>query len=462
MTSTRLAAALALLVTVTGGVSAQGGDAGNADLVGAWLGTLNAGVMKLRVVFHFVEGEDGLAATLDVIEQGARGLPVTVSRNGPAVALEVAPVRGTFAGTMSASRQTIEGAWSQNGTSLPLVLRRVENLADLAPRRPQNPAKPSPYRDEEVAYQNASAGITLGGTLTLPAGAGPFPAVVLISGSGPQDRDETLMDHRPFLVLADHLTRRGVAVLRTDDRGVGKSGGSFAGATTADFAGDVQAAIAYLQTRPEVNQRKIGLIGHSEGGVIAPMVAVANTKVAFVVLIAGSGVPGSDVLVEQNALILQAAGAPRAQAEKNAAMLRAALDLVKQEPDNAIVAAKLREQMAGTVPPALIDSQIQRLTSPWMRYFISYDPAAALRQLACPVLALAGEKDLQVSPGQNLPAIRKALEAGGNKRAEVVELPGLNHLLQTARTGAPTEYAQIEETMAPKALELIASWVLKQ
>jgi fermentation-respiration switch protein FrsA (DUF1100 family) len=263
-------------------------------------------------------------------------------------------------------------------------------------------------------------------------------------------------------VLADYLTRKGIAVLRADDRGVGESTGDFSKATSADFATDTEAGIAYLKTRPEIDAHKIGLVGHSEGGVIAPMIAARNHDVAFIVMMAGTGVPGDQVIAEQTRLILEAQGVPHDQAEKQRADEIEILALVKQEKDPAVLEKKLRERFAGKVSEAQIGETIQKVNTPWMRYFVNYDPATSLSKVVCPVLVLNGEKDLQVPPKQNLPAIRQELEAAGNKHFEIVELPGLNHLFQTARTGSPTEYAQIEETIAPAALEKIATWILQQ
>ena len=443
--------------------NSQQAAAAPSDIDGAWLGTLDAGPVKLRVVFHITNTANGLTATMDSLDQGAKGMPATtVSRNGSSLKIELKGIGGTFEGTIGDDRTAIEGTWTQGGGRLPLVLKRVKDTAELELRRPQNPTKPYPYREEDVAYSNKAAGITLAATLTIPPGKGPFPAVLLITGSGAQDRDESLLGHRPFLVLADYLTRHGIAVLRADDRGVGGSGGNFAAATTADFATDAEAGLAYLQTRPEVDRRKIGRVGHSEGGIIAPMVAARNPRVAFIVLMAGSGVPGDEILVAQGSLISQASGVSPEQVEKNAAEQREALALVKQEKDDAVLETKLREKLAGKLPDAQLGMQIKTLSTPWFRYFIAYDPATALTHVTCPVLAINGEKDLQVPPKQNLPAIRKALEAAGNKHFEVEELPGLNHLFQTAKTGAPSEYSQIEETMSPVALEKIAGWISTQ
>lgn len=434
-----------------------------SDIDGAWMGSLDTGAIQLRVVFHIVNTEDGLTATMDSPDQGQNGLPTTsVTRDGATLKIEAKGIGGVFEGKIAADLSSIDGKWSQGGATMPLVLKRVKDQAELERRRPQNPVKPYPYRDEEVSYDNKLQNVTLAATLTIPQGKGPFPAVVLITGSGPQDRDESLLGHKPFLVLSDYLTRHGIAVLRADDRGVGKSTGIFAKATTADFATDAEAGVAYLKTRPEVDLHKIGLIGHSEGGVIAPMVAARNKDVAFIVMMAGTGVPGDQILPAQGEAIEVALGKSPEEAAKNAAKEREMLILVETEKDDAVLQKELKEKMAGDVPEAQIGLQISQITSPWFRYFLTYDPATALRKLTCPVLAINGALDKQVLPSQNLPPIRKALQESGNQHAEVDELPGLNHLFQTAKTGSPAEYAQIEETMSPVALDKIATWILKQ
>ncbi len=432
---------------------------------GYWLGTLEAGSAKLRILFSINNTAEGLQATLNSLDQGGGAIPLTsVQRDGMKITMELKDV-GSFAGVFDQGLTKIEGTWTQGGKSNPLTVARIdpERLQAATARvRPQEPRKPYPYRDEDVKYENKPAGITLGGTLTLPPGKGPFPAVLLITGSGAQDRDEALLGHRPFLVLADYLTRKGIVVLRVDDRGVGESTGDFNAATTADFATDVEAGVAYLKTRPEVDLHKIGLIGHSEGGVIAPMVAARNRDVAFIVMMAGTGVPGDQVIAEQTRLILEANGLSHEAAEKRGAAELETLALVKQEKDPAVLGQKLREKLAGRLPEAQIGATIMQVNSPWMRYFVNYDPATALSKVTCPVLVLNGAKDLQVSPEQNLPPIRRALETGGNKHFEIVELPGLNHLFQTATTGSPNEYAQIDETIAPVALQTIAGWIVQQ
>ena len=433
-----------------------------SDIAGDWSGTLETGAQTLRTVFHITATTGGLSATLDSLDQGAKGIPVSsITRDGASIKMQVAMVGGRFEGKLSEDGSLIDGIWTQ-AIPLPLVLKRGAPAAEPPPKRPQNPVKPYPYTEEEVSYPNPAGGFRLAATFTIPRGKGPFPAVLLITGSGPQDRDEELMGHRPFLVLADYLTRRGIAVLRADDRGFGKSGGKFAGATTADFATDAEAGVAYLKSRAEVNSKKIGLIGHSEGGMIAPMVAARNRDVAFIVMMAGTGVPGDQVLPEQAAQLAEASGVPHAAARLVAERQRKLIDLVEHEKDSAVVKQKVKELAGPNAPDEMIDAQIAALSSPWMRYFFTYDPAPALRKVTCPVLALNGSKDRQVPPEQNLPAIRAALEQGGNTHFQVVEMPGLNHLFQTAQTGAVSEYQRIEETIAPAALEKIAGWIVGQ
>jgi pimeloyl-ACP methyl ester carboxylesterase len=434
-----------------------------SDIDGAWLGTLDTGTAKLRLVLKIANGPDGLTASLQSPDQSPQWLPASsVTRSDSSLTVEFKPIGAVYTAKIGADLNSIDGTFTQGGVPLPLVLKRMKDQAELETRHPQNPVNPYPYREEDVTYANKAAGNTLAGTLTIPPGKGPFPAVLLISGSGPNDRDESAFGHKPFLILADYLTRKGVAVLRADKRGIGKSTGDLANATTADFASDAEAGVQYLKTRAEVDPHRIGLIGHSEGGTIAPMVAASDPGVRFIVLMAGPGVPGDQSIVEQVRLIEEAAGATKEKAAQDADKQREIFALVEKEKDDTVLDKELRATLSGQMPEAQMDVAIQQLTSPWMRYTLTYDPAIALRKVACPVLALNGEKDVQVSSAQNLPAIKKALEEGGNKHAEIDELPGLNHLFQTAKTGSPTEYAQSEETIAPVALDKIAGWILKQ
>ena len=354
--------------------------------------------------------------------------------------------------------------------TFPLELKRIQEIPEV--KRPQNPQKPYPYLEEEVTFDNKQAGFALAGTLTYPKSGGPFAAVILISGSGAQDRDETIFNHKPFLVLADHLTRQGYAVLRYDDRGTAKSKGSRATATTQDFAQDTEAAVDYLKTRKEIDSRRIGLLGHSEGGLVAPMLAAQN-KVAFIIMLAGPGVTGEDILLAQIEALSRLAGENDQAIKENLAVQKNIFAILRSEPDNEKAVPVLRQTLQAirekksaeeqkAMSDQVIDMQIKQLTSTWYRYFLTYDPRPALKKVTCPVLALNGEKDAQVPPKQNMPEIDKALKAGGNRNYTVKELPGLNHMFQTCKSGAVSEYAQIEETMSPTALTIISDWLKQQ
>jgi pimeloyl-ACP methyl ester carboxylesterase len=442
---------------------AQGGP----GIDGNWLGALNAnGGLKLRIALRVAKDSGGkLSAKLDSLDQNAVDLPVAViEQNGLAVKFEMAQPKASFEGALNPAGSELSGTWRQGAASLPLTFHRVDSIP--VDSRPQTPQKPYPYTEEEVSYENKQGAAKLAGTLTIPPGAGPFPAVLLITGSGQQDRDEALLGHRPFLVLADHLTRRGIAVLRVDDRGIGGSTGDFLNSTTADFASDVVAGVEFLKSRgKQIDPRKIGLIGHSEGGTIASMVAARTPDVAFFVMMAGTGVPGGEVSLAQAEAISRSAGAPADVIEKNQERQRRVLAIVKEESDPKARFDKLQalaEQIAAEVhgSASAMKAQFQAAASPWFRFWIMYDPASSLEKLTCPVLALDGSLDLQVPPAVNLPAIGKALEKGGNADYEIVKLPKLNHLFQTARTGRMDEYGKIEETIAPVALETISNWIL--
>jgi fermentation-respiration switch protein FrsA (DUF1100 family) len=455
--------------------SAGSGGAKGPSLEGTWLGTLKVSAIELRVVFNLRVNPDGsLAGTLDSPDQGAAGIPISrvASENGQ-VTVEVKTVGGRYEGTLNAECSEMSGKWTQGGATLDLVMKRVKEVPKAV--RPQEPKRPYPYLDEEVTYPNTKAGFTLAGTLTMPRSGQPFPAVILITGSGQQDRDETVFGHRPFLVLADYLTRRGIAVLRVDDRGVGGSQGDASQATSEDFAQDVLAGVAYLKTRQEIDPQRIGLIGHSEGGIIAPMVATQSSDVAFIVLMAGTGVPGDVIVEKQIAGLLQAAGTDQATIDKAIRNQRRVYEVIKTETDPNVVKEKIRQIIQESVEAlseeqkkafhssdAAVDVQAQGAASPWFRFFITHDPKETLRKVRCPVLAINGELDKQVPPKDNLPAIEQALREGGNTHFVVKELPGLNHLFQTAKTGNIDEYARLEETIAPLALETVAQWIETQ
>jgi len=467
--------ALIIMVGIDIIVSAQQQDTSEISIEGIWQGKLKVPGTELRVVFKISKNPDGtLTATLDSPDQGVTGIPVEeVIFEDNTLRLEVKSAGAVFEGKVSEDFLVIEGEWKQSGGVFPLTVKRVDKAIEIL--RPQVPKKPYPYTEEEVAYENKEAGITLAGTLTLPPGKGPSPAVLLISGSGPQDRNETIYNHHPFLVLADYLTRQGIAVLRVDDRGVGESTGDFSQATSVDFASDVLAGIEYLKTRKEINPEQIGLIGHSEGGLIAPMVAVKSPDVAFIILMAGTGLTGEEILYLQGALISRAMGVSEEDIAKNRQFNEKIFSLIKEEKDKKTIEEKLRqmfmedwaelnEEEKSRIgdPEVFLEAQLKSLLSPWLKFFLTYDPKPTLNKVKCPVLAINGEKDLQVPPKENLSAIEEALKVGGNQNYTIIELPNLNHLFQTAQTGLPAEYAKIEETISPVALKIISDWILEQ
>jgi pimeloyl-ACP methyl ester carboxylesterase len=445
-------------------------------LLGIWQGPIELPLgQSLRVAIRVetVEGSpDTRRAVFDSIDQDVKGIPVTaISVESERVRFEVKSIGGAFEGTMDDDRTRIEGQWTQSILSLPLTLEKVEAISTL--NRPQHPEPPFPYAVEEVSFENPAAEIELAGTLTLPEGDGPFPATVLVSGSGPQDRDETILGHKPFLVIADHLTRAGIAVLRFDDRGVGASEGDHASATTEDFATDALAAVRFLGNRPEIDPKAIGIIGHSEGGVIGPLAATKGPEeVAFLVLLAGTGVNGREIILRQTDLIARASGLPEGMVEHQVDILEeltARLEADDAAPlDAEAVAALTRKALEGLSPEhrdameesdvalALSASELQR---PWFRFFLRHDPRPTLRQVSAPVLALFGERDLQVDPAQNAPEVEAALRAGGNPHSRVVIVPGVNHLFQRTESGAPLEYGSIEQTIAPEVLEQMTAWI---
>jgi pimeloyl-ACP methyl ester carboxylesterase len=437
-------------------------------LDGRWEGTVAYQGATLRLIFRVESSGSRTNAFLDAPDLAAMGIPVSrIRRDGDVVVFEVARMRSRYDGVLDASGEAMTGTWSAAGNESSLDLVHGE-LEAGAPDRPQTPEPPFPYTEEEVIVRNpALKGMRLACTLTVPEGSGPHPAAFLISGSGAQDRDETLLGHKPFWVLADHLTRAGIAVLRCDDRGAGSEGGAWG--VPSEFATDAEASLAFLRARPDIDPARTGLIGHSEGGVTGPMVAARDRDLAFLVMMAGPGVPGVDLLTAQSAEIARANGVPEDVLERARAANRAIFEAVVAARNETLARAAAKTLMLemaaadGTpmeVAERMADTQARRVASRYMRALLAYDPGTFLPQITAPVLAINGSKDTQVPAWQNLPALRELF--ADHPDARIVELEGLNHLFQTAETGAPGEYGDIEETFSPVALETISDWITEQ
>lgn len=445
------------------------------DLSGIWAGKLDLpNTVKLTIAFNLSKDEAGnYKATLDSPDQGAMGIPTeSTTINNDSIRIEIPIIKGYYVGKIFYDEMKIVGKWNQAGSSFDLDVKKVDKLDK--PNRPQEPKDPYPYNSEEVLFENEKDNVVLVGTLTYPKEGNNFSAVVMITGSGGQDRNEELLGHKPFLVISDYLTRNGIAVLRFDDRGIAQSTGDHSKATSEDFAKDVLAAVQFLKERKEIDKTKIGLIGHSEGGMIAPLAAIQSNDVAFLIMMAGIGIPGDSILYLQGALIQRAEGESEDKIQKSVDLQRSIFKMVINSNDDEKLNKDLRDKFYEEYPnmtaeekkeigdpEVYLDMQIKTITSPWFKYFLKFDPVPVLEKVKCAVLAINGEKDLQVPPKENLSAIKSAFEKGGNKNFEVIELKGLNHLFQTSETGRISEYGQIEETISPTALQMMLEWIKK-
>ncbi|GAB2702866.1 alpha/beta fold hydrolase [Mucilaginibacter koreensis] len=443
---------------------------------GAWYGTLAVQGTNIHLVFHISKTGDIYTSTFDSPDQGANGLATdkTTFINNQ-LTIDASQFKITYTGTYRTDSAKIAGIFKQGGIELPLNLfktKQPDAAAKAVVRKPQDPVD-FPYKQEDVLFTNAKGGNQLAGTLTLPQDGKFSKAVVLISGSGAQNRNEELLGHRPFLVWSDYLTRHGIAVLRYDDRGVSKSTGDFSKATSADFADDAEAAVAYLKARPDMKDVAIGLMGHSEGGLIAPMIASRNKNVAFIVLLAGPGVPIPQLMAQQTADQSRLSGASADVVKMNVATNQKLYNAINQYPNLSADALKVkldtllrqdfRSYPAGSLGDSklddIINQTISQVNTPWFRYFMSVNPSDYLTKVTCPVLALNGTLDMQVNSIANLAAIKNSLQKADNKNHQEVTLPGLNHLFQKANTGSVAEYGKIEETVNPVALEKVSVWI---
>ncbi len=464
----RIASILVFMIVFTTILFAQQ----NKNIVGIWQGTLSVSGVELRLIFHISESESGeLSATLDSPDQGAKDIPLDkVIYENKKIKITSATMLATYTGTVDTDSLKITGTWEQSTMELPLNLEKVDEIPKL--NRPQEPKPPYQYFEKEITFFNKKDSITLAGTLTYPKEGNDFTAVVLISGSGAQNRDEELFEHKPFKVIADYLTLKGIAVLRFDDRGVGKSEGSFAGSTTEDFVNDVEAAVDYLNTLDFIDKNKIGLIGHSEGGIIAPLLAAASDKIDFIVMMAGLGTKGNTLLLDQTKLILEKSGMDEKLVNDIVEINSGLYEIVLQGYDNEKSEKEIKEfyksiskkysqeekQNRG-LNEQNIDATIKQLLSPWFKYFLAYNPETVLSKVKCPILAINGTNDLQVPADKNLEGIKNAVEKGGNKNLTIKKFKGLNHLFQTSESGLPNEYGKIEETISVGVLEYLGEWI---
>jgi uncharacterized protein len=458
----RVGLGLLLLTVLLAGCGSRAPD--SSALIGLWEGTLTYPGLEVRVALR-ITGTEREARSVTLLRPDQTDAEVSASDrsiDGEALRVTFDSVETSFEGRVAENGAALAGTWRQGTRTWSISLDRVAEISSRP--RPQTPLPPYPYVEQEVRFVNPTANATLAGTLTLPDTSGVFPAVVLISGAGAQDRDGTILAHRPFRVLADFLTRRGIAVLRYDDRGSNASTGDRSTATSADYADDTLAGVAFLTAHPNIDPQRVGLIGHSEGGTIAWLAAAASPEVAFVVSLGTPGLPGLEYNLQYEASTARSLGATDAQVEARRAFQERVLTIVAETGDLAAARQSLRliYDDIPDVPTAQVEATIDHLLSPWFRYSLALDPSTLLEEISRPVLALFGGKDVQVPPERNVEAIRNALARGGNPNREVIVLDGLNHFFQTAATGSPLEYAEITETLSPDALAFVADWIAQR
>ncbi|RXR32993.1 alpha/beta fold hydrolase [Flavobacterium piscinae] len=441
------------------------------DITGKWYGKLSVMGSELLFGLDFSKNDTSYSGKMDIPQQNAKGIPLSsVTFEDKTLVFKFDQAKFSYTGKLNASNE-FEGVFSQNGQNFPLNLTRTETTLKKI-NRPQEPKPPFDYNIEEVSFINEKDNITLSGTFTTPKSEN-FPLAILISGSGQQDRNSEIFGHKPFWVIADYLTKNGIGVLRIDDRGIGKSGGNPSTSTTYDFATDIEAAVQYIKTKKGVNPKKIGLIGHSEGGMIAPIVASKDKNISFIVLLAAPGIPCDELLMEQTFLMAKVSGASDAEISKSQKTNRMIYDLVKSDKSNDEIKSELANvfysqfkndpsfaNLSETDKNQMINQQIQSVTYPWIRSFLRFKPEEYLKKIKCPVLVLNGEKDLQVPPQSNLEGIKTAFKNGGNKKTTIKQYPNLNHLFQECTTGSTEEYGEIEQTFSPQVLSDIKDWIL--
>ncbi|MBI2257591.1 MAG: alpha/beta fold hydrolase [Flavobacteriia bacterium] len=439
------------------------------ELIGTWKGKLKIENEKsLNIIFHFsLDKNKKLMASMDSPDQGAYQLEMeNVRLVLKYIKAEIPAFKISFKGKI-VSKDSIAGEFSQGNLNSILNLKKSSSEVKRFVR-PQEPVPPFPYKKEEVVFNNNQSNISLSGTLTYPKGKGKFPVVVLISGSGPQDRNEEIMGHKPFWVIADYLTKNGIAVFRYDDRGVGESKGDYSTATTADFALDALSAIQFLRNHPKINHHKIGLIGHSEGGMVAQMLAASDKNIAHIILMASPGIPIKELMIQQTESTLRMSGIKKEEIDVSIELNKKFYSLIISNDDDEKCRGEIEKIIndhSNSMPTSESNELkkktpyiIKSLLSPWFRYFIRFNPEFYLKDIKCPVLALNGEKDVQVHYKNNLNSIQSILKNNGNNQVSIKSFPSLNHLFQNSTTGAVSEYPLIEETISPEILEEIKNW----
>jgi pimeloyl-ACP methyl ester carboxylesterase len=444
------------------------GPPSDPPFIGLWQAPLMTPRGRLRIVIKFVVEPDGrIRGSLDSPDQGLQNLRLDhISVHGDALEFDFRDGQAHYKGDLKPDK--IQGKWLQAGQTISLNFERIQRAPPIV-LRPQTPRPPYPYGTEEVTYENRQAGVMLAGTLTTPRSGGPFPAAILLTIAGPEDRDQTAGSHKQFWVLADHLTRKGIAVLRSDNRGVGQSTGNYYDATIHDRATDALAALRFLQSKPAIDKRRIGFIGNSEGGEVAALAAATSPDVAFVVLLAAPGLPGTELIRHQTETM---ATLQRYSPEQKRIVLEREeliFRILREENENKKALARLKDLTKGSKVPTPtvanlakandLDAELRMYVSPWYREMARYDPRPTLAKVECPILAMNGSLDLVVDPQQNLREIHQALLQGKNPDYTLVQLPRLNHLFQTAKTGSPMEYNWLDETFAPLAMTTIGDWI---
>ncbi len=463
MKQIRVCIALAVFLCMAPAAPAQ------TSLQGVWEGSILLPGMQLGISVKFIPSGDTLRATIDIPQQGAMGLALkNVSFAAPKVHFELpaGPGLAVFEGTLRAD--SIAGDFKQSGITARFGLARAVTSGEAK-------AEILPYKEEEVVFHNGD--VSLAGTLTLPAGRGPHPAVVLITGSGAQNRDENIFGFKIFRIIADSLTRRGVAVLRFDDRGVGGSTGDFAASTTADFAEDARAAVSLLRSHADIDPKRIGLCGHSEGGIVASMLAAQPGQAAFIVLLACPAVRGDTLINSQIERLSRDGGAGADQIAHTLGVQEMVYAAVRSDSGWQTVRAQMMKDAEASIAqmsdearrntPGIdslarvaVDRRLAAARSPWFRWFIDCNPSDTLARVHCPVLALFGALDAQVIPALNRAPMEAALRKGGNRDITVRVIPGANHLFQSAVTGNPMEYSTLKKEFVGGLLDSISEWVV--